>query len=492
MSKCIHVDCNRFASYNHPGLNTRLYCNSHKIKGMINITTVKCDYEGCKNLASYNYPDIKIKKFCVKHKSPEMVFIKSNLCIECGKSAKFGYDCKRTHCSQHKLPDMINLSVTKCKHSKCTKAPNFNYPSQLKGLYCSEHKLATMINVSSNKCESCDKIATFNYPGEKTGRCCIQHKSPEMISIYFKKCQECIKKAYYNYPGELAAYCGEHKNEHMINVNLKEGKCIYDGCNKKASYNYYYETKRLYCATHKLLNMVDINNKKCKFKGCKKRPTFNYPDKKERLFCYIHKLPNMVNVNRIICEEPECGISASYSLPDDKLPRFCSLHAKDGMSRLYKYKPTLDELSNYDVITTKYKDDYTETIEFNSSRLYNYIISSYENKNNKFVISLVNKPNQSVVVFLDSKDILFKSKNDVENKHGKPEEITPEILKEINENYLNNIVVVINLGSTKKKSGRTLDTKMYKLVLCIHRQLDLIHRNEIPPNPGQNPIKLFY
>jgi hypothetical protein len=42
-------------------------------------------------------------------------------------------------------------------------------------------------------------------------------------------------------------------------------------------YNYKTETKRIYCAQHKKINMIDVKNKrKCLRVNCLKRPSFNF------------------------------------------------------------------------------------------------------------------------------------------------------------------------------------------------------------------------
>ena len=42
----------------------------------------------------------------------------------------------------------------------------------------------------------------------------------------------------------------------MINITERR-KCLFDGCKKQPVFNYEGETKGIYCATHKELNMID-------------------------------------------------------------------------------------------------------------------------------------------------------------------------------------------------------------------------------------------
>jgi hypothetical protein len=74
----------------------------------------------------------------------------------------------------------------------------------------------------------------------------------------------------------------------------EQKKCI--KCNIKfPSFNYKNETKRLYCNTCKLPDMINVKSKKCI--TCKiKMASFNYAHKNKTLYCFTCKLPNMVNV----------------------------------------------------------------------------------------------------------------------------------------------------------------------------------------------------
>ena len=50
-------------------------------------------------------------------------------------------------------------------------------------------------------------------------------------------------------------------------IDAKSKKCIIKNCDKHPLFNYKNETKRKYCAKHKLEEMIDVKHKKCiKFK----------------------------------------------------------------------------------------------------------------------------------------------------------------------------------------------------------------------------------
>ena len=392
LPKCVNVKCNKYALYNNPGSAIKLYCKDHKTEGMIDLTVKRC--EQCKLNASYNYPGESEKRLCYVHKLPDMVMINTNKCEECNKIPRFGYTYKKTHCAEHKKPGMVNLTIAHCARSGCNKSPCFNFAEESKAIYCAIHKLPMMVDIKNNKCEECGVTAGYNYPGYKKGRFCAKHKFPTMVSIKFVKCVECNNQAHYAMPpddngkrnNKRPTHCINHKLPGMINKETIKQQCREPNCKKKASYNYITESEYLYCAEHKLPGMLDINNKRCKFKGCLRRPTFANKGQKKRLYCESHKLPGMVNVNAGACIHASCELIASFDYPKTKRPRYCATHALPYMERIHKYKPEKHDERNYTVTIERIKDDIHEICQLDSIRLYNYLISSYETKNTKFII----------------------------------------------------------------------------------------------------------
>ena len=56
------------------------------------------------------------------------------------------------------------------------------------------------------------------------------------------------------------------------------------------------ETKALYCAKHKLEDMISIKSKYCIDEDCNTTPCFNYEGENKGLYCYKHKLDEMIDV----------------------------------------------------------------------------------------------------------------------------------------------------------------------------------------------------
>ena len=73
-------------------------------------------------------------------------------------------------------------------------------------------------------------------------------------------------------------------------IDIKSKRCIFDNCNIRPSYNYENEKQAIYCAKHKLDNMIDIKNNKCKTELC-----FTIVNKRYKGFClrcFIYNFPD--------------------------------------------------------------------------------------------------------------------------------------------------------------------------------------------------------
>jgi hypothetical protein len=153
-----------------------------------------------------------------------------------------------------------------------------------------------------------------------------------MLNVVSKKCIhiECSVLPSYNYPGEKTAiYCAKHKLDDMINIKSKT--CIYEGCNIQPSCNYLGEKTAIYCATHKLYDMVNIKDKKCIFEGCNVQPSCNFPGEKTPIYCVTHKLDDMINVVSKTCIYEGCIIIPIFNYPGEKIALYCVTHKLDDM-----------------------------------------------------------------------------------------------------------------------------------------------------------------
>lgn len=67
--------------------------------------------------------------------------------------------------------------------------------------------------------------------------------------------------------------------------NIKE--CKFKECKTIACFNIKGESKGIYCSLHKLDGMVDVKNKKCIHNGCEKHPIYNKEGEKTALYLNI-------------------------------------------------------------------------------------------------------------------------------------------------------------------------------------------------------------
>jgi hypothetical protein len=90
--------------------------------------------------------------------------------------------------------------------------------------------------------------------------------------------------------------------ENMVDLLAKF--CIYPECKVRANYNYRNETKAIYCTSHKLDGMMNINHSTCN--ECDKIPTYNFKGQKKPILCFDHKQSTMVNVVSKTCKNEWC------------------------------------------------------------------------------------------------------------------------------------------------------------------------------------------
>jgi hypothetical protein len=134
-------------------------------------------------------------------------------------------------------------------------------------------------------------------------------------------------------------------------VDVKNKTCIYDGCQTMPIYNFEGQTKRLYCATHKLDGMVNVKHKPCIYEGCKTRPIYNVKTETSALYCLIHKVDGMVNVVDKTCKNNWCDTIVKTQKYEGYC-QFCyvNIFPDKPLSRNYKTK----EYSVVDFVKTTF------------------------------------------------------------------------------------------------------------------------------------------
>ncbi|CAM9255435.1 unnamed protein product [Chrysoparadoxa australica] len=128
------------------------------------------------------------------------------------------------------------------------------------------------------------------------------------------------------HPGEVSS---ARTHAAAPEAGVPNRRCIYKGCDVWATFAA--EGKKpIYCAKHKVGQMLDVKNRRCSEKGCRTRPTFGYaagfPQR-----CSKHKVEGMMDVKNRHCEEPNCNKRPSYGFAGAK-PTRCARHSVDGMT----------------------------------------------------------------------------------------------------------------------------------------------------------------
>jgi hypothetical protein len=144
------------------------------------------------------------------------------------------------------------------------------------------------------------------------------------------KGKNCKKRSNFNVRGlKTGLYCSTHKLPDMINVETKT--CFHEDCETIPNYNVRGLKMGLYCATHKLDGMIDVIHKSCFHEDCETQPKYNVRGLKTGLYCVEHKLDGMINVLSKTCFHEDCETQPKYNVRGLKIGLYCSTHKLDGM-----------------------------------------------------------------------------------------------------------------------------------------------------------------
>ena len=179
--------------------------------------------------------------------------------------------------------------------------------------------------------DGCNNWTGYNFEGLKAQYCSV-HKKEGMVNVKDKKCihEGCRKQPTFNTEGKAnALYCAAHKKEGMVDVKNKT--CINEGCKKRPIFNTEGKANALYCATHKKEGMVDVKSKTCIHEGCRKQPTFNTEGEANALYCATHKKEGMVDVKHKTCIHEGCRKIPTFNTEGEANALYCATHKKEGM-----------------------------------------------------------------------------------------------------------------------------------------------------------------
>ena len=166
------------------------------------------------------------------------------------------------------------------------------------------------------------------------------------------KCEQegCTTQPTFGLKGGKAHFCSKHKKDGMIDIKNK--RCIHEGCNKLNPNFDIVGGKGRFCVLHKTAEMMDVKHNQCHHKECNTRPVFDIEGGKGR-FCIIHKTAEMVDVKTKRCEHEGCDIlNPCFDIEGGK-GRFCVKHKKDGMVNMRNKRCEHEECDSQPVFNIK-------------------------------------------------------------------------------------------------------------------------------------------
>jgi len=219
---CKYEGCKKRSVFNKESETKPLYCGTHKLKDMINITSPTCIHEGCRIQPMFNKEGEPTGLYCASHKLEGMIDVKNKKCIYegCKLRSNFNKEGETTplYCASHKLDDMIDVKNKKCIYKGCKICPSFNKEGETKALYCTQHKTYNMVDVVNKLCKS---KWCFVHVEEKYGYClyCFKNLFPDkLISRNYKTKEYAVV---------------EYVKQSFQDYTWITDKKIYDGCSKR-------------------------------------------------------------------------------------------------------------------------------------------------------------------------------------------------------------------------------------------------------------------
>ena len=250
--KCLK--CNKNPSYNFEGETKRLYCNEHKLNGMINLRKSKC--LECNKFSSYNYEGEKKGIYCFDHKLEGMINVKAPKCEKCNKIPTFGLSKDSiTHCIEHKTEEMSDFKHKMCE--KCNKIrANFGDPEEYIKRFCKACAPEGFKDLSNYKCEICmDKRACFGLENDKKPRFCKTCMPDGASDIVHPLCKTelcgtrvldkyegyCVRCYMYLFPSKPVSVNYKTKEravlefvkENFPDIDIVSDKIIKNGCSRR-------------------------------------------------------------------------------------------------------------------------------------------------------------------------------------------------------------------------------------------------------------------
>ncbi len=374
--------CEKRCSYNYINKKFSIFCKTHALKDMKNITVDKqchgiINDKRCTKIPSYGLiggTSLKDALYCAScyKKLPdkdkyEDVAHKKCLGVDDGKRCR-KVPCygnlgePPSYCVVHAPEGMKNVANDYCSYTetisgevkKCEIVATYGLIGTKKKLYCYQHSIIVggCEDISHKKCiyktdeKNCEFRAIYGFEEDGIRQYCKTHYLPGMTDLESNLCQQCTKRATYGFVEDnLRIRCNEHYEDGMIDLN--RSRCTFidpisnERCLIGANYNFFGKKEKIFCLHHYEEGMIDLSKPFCIHKNdkgepCKEYAYYNIEGEKKKLFCYEHRLVNMIfRSNSITCKfkdgDKGCTTRPIFNYPGNKDGLYCKEHSLKDM-----------------------------------------------------------------------------------------------------------------------------------------------------------------
>jgi hypothetical protein len=226
---CNFSGCTTRATFNVPTSTGGIFCSTHKKTGMVDVTSPHCSSSGCFKQSTFR-DTITGKKYCKDHRTPSNTIFRRNMCKihGCEISARFNNigNKRGEYCFSHKLTGMIDVATIRCL--ECSTIASYGVPGTRR-THCTRHRKPGMIQRPSHTCKvkgcSCPAI----YGNLRIALHCELHRDDTEINLVERPCTSCNLPMVLN-KDSFCEYCvpGVHNS-----VRLEKQRALFeylDGC----------------------------------------------------------------------------------------------------------------------------------------------------------------------------------------------------------------------------------------------------------------------
>ncbi len=135
--QCAEPGCGKRPVFNHPGEKLPIWCQAHKIEGMVDVLNRLCTHPGERHPAIC---DLKPSAACT---AAQKASVSHNLL----------YRAAYRGCSKLSFDSNRRVRVRVHMRAGCTKLPSFNFPGQTPASRCGAHREDGMVNVRHRVCQ---------------------------------------------------------------------------------------------------------------------------------------------------------------------------------------------------------------------------------------------------------------------------------------------------------------------------------------------------